>query len=412
MNQEEIQYCMLQLSNCADVPLILLGEDGEPCYSSGWAALHTTKALYGEVLERLRSLYAQKELPVTLSAAPGILYGYLRDQQGHEIVLGPCENKVLSPSERHELRVRFGIEEKGFILPTVTADQGMSVLRLLCYMMNGTLAGSRMETTATKVTGEDRDRTIAELEEYYRTHQEEIQPHLPYAYEKKLWDAVEAGDEEQFAKLGDQVILGNTGAVAEDRSKQAEYLAVSMITLFCRSAIRAGVADYVSYALSDDLLRKLEKADSVSTIWKVIAETQAVYFDAIRRAKRDNSKAQDVEKCKAYIAQHLHTGIRVEEMAEKIGMNRSSLSRKFKEAEGISIREYIQREKIRAATNLLRYSDAKIAEIADWLQFDSPSSFGKMFRQATGMTPGQYRDGTVAVDGKFVPRREKMQQKQ
>lgn len=152
MNQEEIQYCMLQLSNCADVPLILLGEDGEPCYSSGWAALHTTKALYGEVLERLRSLYAQKELPVTLSAAPGILYGYLRDQQGHEIVLGPCENKVLSPSERHELRVRFGIEEKGFILPTVTADQGMSVLRLLCYMMNGTLAGSRMETTATKVT--------------------------------------------------------------------------------------------------------------------------------------------------------------------------------------------------------------------------------------------------------------------
>lgn len=144
----------------------------------------------------------------------------------------------------------------------------------------------------------------------------------------------------------------------------------------------------------------------------MIAETQAVYFDAIRRAKRDNSKDQDVEKCKDYIAQHLHTGIRVEEMAEKIGMNRSSLSRKFKEAEGISIREYIQREKIRAATNLLRYSDAKIAEIADWLKFDSPSSFGKMFRQATGMTPGQYRDGNVAVDGKFVTRREKMQQKQ
>ena len=64
----------------------------------------------------------------------------------------------------------------------------------------------------------------------------------------------------------------------------------------------------------------------------------------------------------------------------------------FRRVEGITIQQYIRREKIRLAENLLRYSEYDVKSIAVYLAFCSQSHFGKVFKDQTGLTPTKYRE--------------------
>lgn len=44
------------------------------------------------------------------------------------------------------------------------------------------------------------------------------------------------------------------------------------------------------------------------------------------------------------------------------------------------------------AANLLKYSEASISEISDYIGFYSQSHFGKVFKQYKKMTPKEFRE--------------------
>ena len=62
-------------------------------------------------------------------------------------------------------------------------------------------------------------------------------------------------------------------------------------------------------------------------------------------------------------------------------MSHSYLTKKFKEYEGITIQQYIISEKLKAAANMLKYSDASISEIAEYLSFASRAIWGSISRK-------------------------------
>ena len=49
-------------------------------------------------------------------------------------------------------------------------------------------------------------------------------------------------------------------------------------------------------------------------------------------------------------------------------------------------------EKAEEAKRLLRYTDRPVSAIAVYLGFSSQGHFSKVFREITGMTPGEYRE--------------------
>ena len=106
---------------------------------------------------------------------------------------------------------------------------------------------------------------------------------------------------------------------------------------------------------------------------------------------KNQQKNELVEWTKNYIYQNLHSDIVIGEIGQKIGVNTSYLSDLFHKVEGTTIQQYICKEKIRLAENMLRYSDYEVKEIASYLSFCSQSYFGNIFRQQTGMTPARYR---------------------
>ena len=59
---------------------------------------------------------------------------------------------------------------------------------------------------------------------------------------------------------------------------------------------------------------------------------------------------------------------------------------------GISLSEYILRQKIEGAKNLLCYSRLSIVEIGESFCFSSQSHFTRIFKKETGVTPHKYRE--------------------
>ena len=61
------------------------------------------------------------------------------------------------------------------------------------------------------------------------------------------------------------------------------------------------------------------------------------------------------------------------------------------EKEGITISDYIQREKIEVSCNLLKHSRRTIAEIAQYMGIQSQSNYAENFKKWKGQTPTEYR---------------------
>lgn len=181
------------------------------------------------------------------------------------------------------------------------------------------------------------------------------------------------------------------GRITRDARKQLEYLAVSLVNTFMIAAIEGGVFPPDANAIADEALRHLAKIRDVSEIPDLV-ETAAIRLCMLVRKQKDQNTGNTyVEKAKHYMAAHLTQEIRNEDIAEDAGISLFHLSRLFKSMTGKTMQEYLRRERIDAAKQLLVTSTLTIPQIAALFRFCDQSHFTAVFRRMTGMTPGQYQ---------------------
>jgi LacI family transcriptional regulator len=92
-----------------------------------------------------------------------------------------------------------------------------------------------------------------------------------------------------------------------------------------------------------------------------------------------------------FIRQHACAGIGVPQVAQVIGVSRSTLAGHFKRVAGRTVHEEIQRVQLHAARNLLVTTSLPLEEIARRVGLCHAQYFASLFRHACGQTPGQYR---------------------
>lgn len=83
---------------------------------------------------------------------------------------------------------------------------------------------------------------------------------------------------------------------------------------------------------------------------------------------------------------------KVAELSERLGVSQEHLSRSFRSIMGVSLRDYLTETRCEKARILLSTENLGLKEIASQVAFENTSSFIRMFRQRTGLTPGEYRD--------------------
>ncbi|MEJ2155805.1 MAG: helix-turn-helix domain-containing protein [Desulfobacteraceae bacterium] len=92
-----------------------------------------------------------------------------------------------------------------------------------------------------------------------------------------------------------------------------------------------------------------------------------------------------------YLEHHFKESVTLEQMGTIAGLEQRTLLRRFKSATGDSPVAYLQRVRIEAARRQLERSRDTIDEIAWQVGYEDSSSFNRLFKKITGMTPGSYR---------------------
>ena len=72
-------------------------------------------------------------------------------------------------------------------------------------------------------------------------------------------------------------------------------------------------------------------------------------------------------------------------------LSRTRLSVKFKEETGMTLTDFILKEKTEEAKRLLRYTDKTLPAISAYLGFSSQSHFSRVFRKYAECSPSEYR---------------------
>jgi AraC family transcriptional regulator len=118
-------------------------------------------------------------------------------------------------------------------------------------------------------------------------------------------------------------------------------------------------------------------------------QLQALGFERI-----DDRKARLIEAIKNKVIQLIHHQQRLDRkhnwsdiLSEAMHYDYNYLSNLFSSVEGITLEQYIIRQKIEKAKELLFYDELNLSEIADRLGYSSVAHLSAQFKKITGLTP-------------------------
>lgn len=103
-------------------------------------------------------------------------------------------------------------------------------------------------------------------------------------------------------------------------------------------------------------------------------------------------KDEAVKAAQEYIESNIEEKMTVEELADRVAVGRRSFERRFKQATGNSVLEYMQRVKIEAAKRSFETSRKNINEVMYDVGYTDTKAFRTTFKKITGLTPLEYRN--------------------
>lgn len=106
----------------------------------------------------------------------------------------------------------------------------------------------------------------------------------------------------------------------------------------------------------------------------------------------NRSESRRVARVQQYIAQHFHEDIRLDTLADLVGMTPVGFSRFFRQRTGRTLSDYIIDQRIGHASRLLVDSKQTVAEICYDCGFNTLSNFNRLFRRRKGCSPTEFRE--------------------
>jgi AraC family transcriptional regulator len=96
--------------------------------------------------------------------------------------------------------------------------------------------------------------------------------------------------------------------------------------------------------------------------------------------------------------EEFRNNLRVQDIANEIGVHPFHLSRVFRTVHGQTIGEYVHKLRVKYACEELALPENDLATVALSAGFSDQSHFTRVFKNITGITPGNFRQ--IAIDEK------------
>ena len=339
------------------------------------------------------------EYPVFYIEKDSIIYIIVADDKDNTYILGPvcCSGSPTAASSEvvklHNMDKNFPykislcsmdiIYECALMFFEVISDKPISREQMLIQNSNISEINTSIDKNIMDVFNEYRDSGAT---------------HNPYSQELREQESIRTGDIEGLRKSIDEVYEGSIGRMAKNNLRSTKNIAIAVLTLATRSAIAGGVLPEVAFSLSDAYSMKIEEMKTESEVIVVTRTAEFHFANLVKEHLESNKSNPIVMGCKDYVLKHINKKISLNEIADSIGVNASYLSDLFSKQEGVTLSEYIAREKVNFAKRKLIYTNTTYGEIAYEFAFSSQSHFGRVFKKYTGLTPKEFREKNKAVE--------------
>jgi AraC-like DNA-binding protein len=169
----------------------------------------------------------------------------------------------------------------------------------------------------------------------------------------------------------------------------------NMVCQRCIMAVRAE-AEKLGISVQRIHLGELETGEEPidpQTLEKFDQNIAALGFERF-----DDKKSRIIEKVKKVVIENLHHNDEQAErnwsalIASQVNYEYNYISNLFSSFEGITLEQYIIRQKVEKVKELLFYDEMPLKEIAWKLGYSSTAYLTNQFKKVTGMTPGQFRN--------------------
>ena len=110
-----------------------------------------------------------------------------------------------------------------------------------------------------------------------------------------------------------------------------------------------------------------------------------------------NSSLLYVKNVISYIQLKYSEPVKIDKIAYSLGLNRSYLTRLFKDATGYSLQEYLLTYRMKMAVKLLADNSLSVAQVAANVGYTDTFTFSKAFKRHFGRSPSDYRNVQINV---------------
>lgn len=145
-----------------------------------------------------------------------------------------------------------------------------------------------------------------------------------------------------------------------------------------------------------DAMRSLLDHRSASQFYLVACAY--LFFDAFLGSARPHRSGASsrlhsfyVDNALAYIEQNYQGDITVEDIARNAGLNRSYFGKVFRDAMGVSPQQFLIGFRIEKACELLKLSNLSVGEVGRAVGYPNQLHFSRAFKNARGLSPRAWR---------------------
>ena len=166
------------------------------------------------------------------------------------------------------------------------------------------------------------------------------------------------------------------------------YMAISIANL-CDDAIANGVSVMDAEDLKRECLIELSQLKQVESITE-LSINMAIRYNILYISQLNNRYSYCVLQAIEYIKQHRFAPCTPKLVSEHLDVNPSYLSRKFHEETGVTLTDFIRKEKMNLAAELINRKLYSLHEISSLLGYENYSSFSRVYKEYFGASPTQY----------------------
>lgn len=356
----------------------------------------------------LQELLSEERTAGILITPLGQVYGFLTIQNDWRLILGPSRMTNDDPQLLEEQRFLLDVTEEKWeeyvrvfrCIPIFSAERmGWLLSMLMMALEHEKLSFEELYMNFHTLTFQQefcRNQADAEEEDLADGPDFTIRDR-EYDFEKLILSYVRNGETEKLREIFAASPIGQGGHMADNTLRQIKDTCICAAAIASRAAVEGGVDHAAAFRLSDLYIQKAELLENIPSLEKLQGEIFIDFAEQVQKVMYQTNLPPQARKnsllaaCASYVSRNIYDNISMEELARTMGYTRSYFCDQFKKQTGLTLTQYVARQKILSAQRTLEYTDKSLGEIAQLYAFSSQSHFQNVYKRVTGETPLAYR---------------------